>query len=60
MKVTLKQHIMEGGGIKCAVKAGATVPFVKGAVIEVSDATAAKWIEKGLAEAHVEQDPEAE
>jgi len=54
MLVKLTQHIMEGGGVKCAVRRGKVTPFVEGAIIEASDATAAKWIGKGWAEAAAE------
>lgn len=80
MKIKLKQHIMEGTGIKCGRKRNpewfpprveqvpggdgkmvktlvesdqpqyTLTPFIAGAVIDVSDATGKKWVEKGLAE----------
>lgn len=71
MLVRLKQHVVEGGGIKMAVKANKDwtppkavdgkvvecglpekkiVAYTKDAVIEMSDASAKKYIEKGLAE----------
>ena len=88
MKVVLKDHVMEGNGVKCARKrnkawAPPTVTetdngdgtktkhliesdqpefnitaYVKGAVIEMSDESAKKYIKNGLAEEYVP--PEAE
>lgn len=48
MLVKLLKHIEEGNGIKLVKRRGrADVAFVQGAVIEVSDATGQKYIERG-------------
>lgn len=87
MKVVLKDHVMEGTGVKCVRKRNKgwvpptvkeeegpdgtktkriveseapefiVTPYVKGAVIEMSEESAKKYIEKGWAEPYV--DPEA-
>lgn len=56
-RVRLLQNIMEGTGVKCVRrkrKADGSylieVPFVKGAIIDLSEATANKYIAAGLAE----------
>ena len=55
MKVELLQDIIQDGKLKVSLrKTRATVPFVKGAIVEVSDATGAKWIAAQLAQAYVE------
>jgi len=58
MKVRLLSHLVEQGGIKMArrhLQSDGTyrlqTPFTKGSVIEMSDASAQKYIDKGLAEA---------
>lgn len=50
MQVKLKEHVMEGGRVKASVHRGRTTVFAKDAIVEVSDATGKKWIEKGWAE----------
>jgi hypothetical protein len=62
VRVKLLKHVMEGNAVKCSVSRGGAVvvPFVAGAVVEVSEATGAKWIEKGLAEAIGEEAAENE
>lgn len=60
MKVKLKKTIVEGGNIKGSVREGRdAVAFVEGAIIDMSDASGKKYIEKGLAEPYVEPEPEA-
>lgn len=67
MKVKLLNEIREGvkinslgavtdaGELKVSVRAnGKRVEFIAGAVIEMSDASAAKYIEAGVAEAYAE------
>lgn len=51
MRVKLTQNIMEGHGVKISVRKPPrkSVPLVEGTVIEMSDASAAKYIEKGWA-----------
>lgn len=60
MKVRLLKTIIEGGGVKASIRAGGAkvTPFVEGAVIEMSDASAAKWIKRGDAEPFVEEPAE--
>lgn len=57
MKVRLLQNIVENGGVKIVQRrkqADGTyaieVPFVKGAEIEMSDASGQKYIDAGVAE----------
>jgi hypothetical protein len=50
MQVKLKEHVMEGGRIKASVHRNKTTAFTKDAVVDVSDATGKKWIERGWAE----------
>jgi hypothetical protein len=57
MKVRLLQNVVENGGVKIVRRrkqADGTyaieVPFVKGAVIEMSDASGQKYIDAGAAE----------
>lgn len=57
MKVRLLSDVLENGGIKTVrrhLQSDGTYklvqPFTKGRVIEMSDASAQKYIEKGLAE----------
>lgn len=66
MRVKLLSHIVENGGIKISRRhrlADGTflkeAPFVKGAVIEMSDASAAKYIAAGLAEQADEQESQS-
>lgn len=55
MLVKLLKNVEEGNGVKLAKRKGRpSVAFVKDAIIEVSDATGAKYIERGLAEKYVE------
>jgi hypothetical protein len=55
MRIELTQDVWETDrngnrtGLKVTVRRGQAVPFVAGAVIECSDATGAKFIERGLA-----------
>lgn len=63
MKVRLLSNVVENGGIKMARrhlqpdgKYKFEQPFVKGAPIEMSDKSAQKYIDKGLAEAVTEDD----
>lgn len=71
MKVKLLKNVMENGGVKCARRRRqpdgtylVETPFVKDAVIEMSDASAEKYIAAGTAEKYVpppkEPDPPAE
>jgi hypothetical protein len=55
MKVKLLKHIPEGGGLKMARRKGRDIPFVEGAVIEMSEASAEKYIKLGWAEPFREQ-----
>lgn len=52
MRIKLLTNIIDGAGnLKAVLRPGRkAVPFVEGAVIEVSEATGAKYIERGLAE----------
>jgi hypothetical protein len=57
MKVKLLKNVIENGGVKVARRRQQAdgsylveVPFVAGTVIEMSDASAAKYIADGLAE----------
>lgn len=51
MRIKLLQDIVQGGGLKVSRRPGRrTVCYVEGAVVDVSDATGAKYIEQGLAE----------
>lgn len=51
MLVKLTQTIMEGHGVKISVRRPPrkSVPFVEGAVIDMSDASAQKYIDEGKA-----------
>lgn len=62
MKVRLLKNVIEGGGVKVARRkpqADGTytieTPFVKDAVLEMSDASAQKYIDGGFAELYVEE-----
>lgn len=59
MLVKLTQTIMEGHGVKISVRKPPrkSVPFVEGAVIELSDASAQKYIEQGKAVKVEEKQP---
>lgn len=46
--------------LRVNVRRGRPVPYVKDAVIDMSEASAHKYIEKGLAEAYVEPPADAE
>lgn len=57
MKVKLLKHIIENGGVKVSRRRrqpngsfAVEIPFVAGAVIEMSDESAKKYIEAGVAE----------
>lgn len=52
MLVKLKQTIMEGHGVKICVRKPPrkSVPFIEGAILEMSDASAQKYIDRGQAE----------
>jgi hypothetical protein len=66
MKVRLLRDIREGisfnslgnvtdpGTLKAAIRRDRRVPMVKDAVVEMSEASAAKYIEAGVAEAYAE------
>ena len=51
MLVKLTQTIMEGHGVKISVRKPPrkSVPFVEGAILELSDASAQKYIDQGKA-----------
>lgn len=51
MLVKLTQTIMEGHGVKISVRKPPrkSVPFVEGAILELSDASAQKYIDAGKA-----------
>lgn len=60
MLVKLLKNVMENGGIKCARRRhqadgsyAVEVPFVKDAVIEMSDASARKYVKAGMAVEYV-------
>lgn len=56
MKVRLLETILEGRSVKTTLKEGREpIVWVKGAVFEMSDATAAKFIERKQAEPFVEE-----
>lgn len=56
MQIRLTQHVMEGSALKVAMRPGRDpIPFVKGSVIEMSETSGQKYIEKGLGEDVQEQ-----
>jgi len=61
MLVKLTQTIMEGHGVKISVRKPPrkSVPFVEGAVIDMSEASAQKYIEQGKAVAYVPEEKQA-
>lgn len=51
MKIRLLQTVLEGRAVKTIIRNGREpVVFTKGTVLEMSDESAKKYIEKGLAE----------
>jgi hypothetical protein len=50
MNVKLLKNVIENGGVKVSRHHGREIPYVAGAIVEMSDTSAAKYIEKGLAE----------
>lgn len=60
MLVKLTQNILEGNGVKISIRKPPRkcVAFVEAAVVEVSDATGAKWIDQAKAVAYTPADGE--
>lgn len=59
MRVRLLQTIRDGTGVKTSVREGrdpAAVAHVEGAVVDVSDATGEKWIDRGWAKEVLPED----
>lgn len=50
MKVKLLKDVFDGPNLKYTNHRGVVTPFVKGAVVEMSDTSAKKYIDNGLAE----------
>ena len=54
MRVKLLKNVLEDGRLKVSIRSEERVtPFVKDAVIEMSDASGQKYIDAGLAEVFV-------
>ena len=51
MKVKLLKDVLENGVVKVAVRRRSVTAFFAGTEVEMSDASAQKYIEAGLAEA---------
>ncbi len=52
MKIELLETVLEGRSVKTIIKKDKEpIVFVKGTVLEMSEASAQKYIEKGLAKA---------
>lgn len=55
MRVTLLKSIIEDNKLKVSMRKGREpVPFMRGAVVDMSDESARKYIESGDAEEYVE------
>lgn len=59
MLVKLTQNILEGNGVKISIRKPPrkSVPFIEGAVLEMSDESAKKYIEQGKAVAYTPDTP---
>jgi hypothetical protein len=65
VKVKLLKNVMENGGVKCARRLrqpdgshAVEIPFVKDAVIDMSEVSARKYVKAGLAVEYVEPEQE--
>ena len=56
MRVKLLQNVIENGGVKISRRKRGDVVYAKDAVVEMSDASAKKYIERGLAEQLTEEE----
>lgn len=60
MKVKLLQDVIEGSAPKTVKKGEEWIQFTKGRIIEMSEASGKKYVEKGLGEEVVEDKPKEE